>query len=217
MKITAFEFNFFGVRTYVVWNERTLEAAIIDPGMMNHDERQRLTDYVSSRGLKVQHLVNTHLHIDHAMADNFIADTYGVDVEAHPDDAPLGAALADQARMFHLPIENPGPVAIGRELTEGSRIHLGDEYLEVLHVPGHSPGSIALYAPSVDTLISGDTLFHESVGRTDLKGGNPDDLLKSLKRLLNLPEKTLVLPGHGEKTSIAHERKYNPWARYCAG
>lgn len=214
MKLARFEFNFFGVNTYVAWCSDTHEAAIIDPGMMSASEQQRLDEYIRSNDLKITHLLNTHLHIDHALGNGYISDRYSVDTEAHTADAGLGASIAEQAAMFRLPIATPAPVTISTPLSDNDRITLGNEYFDVIHIPGHTQGSVAFYNPTDGFLMSGDALFHESIGRTDLPGGNHTQLLKSINtRLLTLPPQTIVYPGHGPETTVEHETKYNPWLK----
>lgn len=212
MKIQSFEFNLFGVNTYVVWDESTKEAAIIDPGMASSEEQRTLIDFIEMHQLSVRHLINTHLHIDHTLGNDLITQRYNTPTEAHSADAPLGQGRAAQAQMFHLRIPTPTPLQIGVELNDGDRITLGKEYLQVISVPGHSPGSIALYCPQSGFVITGDALFQGSIGRTDLPGGNHAQLISSISnRLLTLPENTIVYPGHGAPTSIGHEVRYNPF------
>lgn len=212
MKIQSFEFNLFGVNTYVVWDESTKDAAIIDPGMASSDEQRTLIDFIEMHQLSVRHLINTHLHIDHTLGNDLIAQRYNTLTEAHSADAPLGQARAAQAQMFHLRIPTPSPLQIGIELNDGDKINIGKEYLQVISVPGHSPGSIALYCPQSGFVITGDALFQGSIGRTDLPGGNHAQLISSISnRLLTLPENTIVYPGHGAPTSIGHELRYNPF------
>lgn len=212
MKLARFEFNFFGVNTYVAWCSDTHEAAIIDPGMMSAAEQQRLDEYIRSNDLKITHLLNTHLHIDHALGNGYASGRYSVGTEAHPSDAGLGLSIAEQAAMFHLPVAMPAPVTISTPLSDNDRITIGNEYFDVIHIPGHTQGSVAFYNPADGFLLSGDALFRESIGRTDLPGGNHTQLLESIStRLLTLPHHTTVYPGHGPETNVEHELKYNPW------
>lgn len=212
LRYKSFEFNLFGVNTYIIWDEDTLDAAIIDPGMSGENEREELTRFITDHHLKPAHLINTHLHVDHAMGDAFVEETYGLSLEASGDDAFLGSALDDQLSLFHLSPGPHAPLSIGRELHDGDTITLGHTTIEVIAVPGHSPGSIALYSPADRIVITGDTLFRGSIGRSDLPGGNGDILRRSIRaRLLTLPADTIVLPGHGPSTMIVSERNSNPW------
>lgn len=212
MKIKRFEFNLFGVNTYVVWDEATMETAVIDPGMSDPQECETLRQFIKRENLQVTELINTHLHIDHTLGNEYVEDMYGVDLTADDMDAPLGAMRAQQAAMFHLRGAATEPVKIDTEVKDGDKIYLGEEYFLVLSVPGHSPGSIALYSPSDHFVITGDALFRGSVGRTDLPGGNHSLLINAITdKLLSLPEETTVYPGHGPATTIGNELVNNPF------
>ncbi len=212
MNINTFEFNLFGVHTYVVWDPASREAAIIDPGMENPMEQETLDDFIDVNRLRPVHLINTHLHIDHTLGNDYVTDRYGLAVEAHPADDFLGKARREQAQMFHLRIPAPKPLDINVRLDEGDRITIGKDYLEVISVPGHSPGSIALYSPTDHFLIAGDILFRGSIGRTDLPGGDHRALIEGIRsKLMELPDDTIVYPGHGPTTTIGYERRGNPY------
>ena len=212
MKIHHFEFNLFGVNTYLVWDEATLQTAVVDPGMSNPDECEELARYIVDNRLQVTKLIDTHLHIDHTMGNEYVEERYDVGLTAHPSDAPLGEMRGAQARAFHLQGAPTTPVHIDVAVKEGDRLYLGEQWLEVLEVPGHSPGSIALYFPSGGFVITGDALFNGSIGRTDLAGGDHDTLIPSIRsRLLTLPPATVVYPGHGPSTTIAREMRSNPY------
>ncbi len=211
MKIKIFSFNMFSVNTYIVWDETSLETAIIDPGMISDADNQKVSDFIQRHRLKVMYLINTHLHIDHTLGNDYIEQTYGIGTSAHPSDKFLGEQRASQSRMFGLGL-TPQPLKIAGELTAGEKIPLGKEYLEVIEVPGHSPGSVALYSPAGTFVITGDALFKAGIGRTDLSGGNHSQLLKSItQQLFTLPPDTIVYPGHGPVTTIGDERMSNPF------
>lgn len=210
LKVASLQNNPFGEHTYVVSNPATRDAIVIDPGMLTPDERQKFDNYIKSNNLNLTGIVNTHLHLDHCFGANYVSDQYGVKLSAHPDDAFLGKSMAEQAAGFGTPGSNN--VNIDVPLHEGNRIEIGDDYLEVIHTPGHTPGGLCLYSPDNKFLISGDTLFKQSVGRTDLPGGNYRSLADSIKnKLFKLPDDTLVLPGHGPHTSIGDEKAMNPY------
>ncbi len=212
MQIKQFEFNFFGVNTYVVWDPESRETAIIDPGMRNEVERRQLDTFILDHHLKVKYLINTHLHIDHVMANPYVEDKYGVKTSANIAEAPLGHGVGEQARLFHLRGEFPEDGIISHELKAGDTLMLGKETLKILEVPGHSPGSIAIYCPEDHWVITGDALFQGSIGRTDLMGGDYATLIRSIRdNLLPLPPETVVYPGHGPATTIGQERVYNPY------
>lgn len=213
MKVTRFTFSLFGINTYVVSDPATKACAIIDPGMLAPEENEAMTRFIEREGLKVEHLINTHMHIDHVAGNSFVTDRYGVPVSGHVKDATLAERVEMQAQQFGLP-----PVVhsfkIDVPLTEGDVIKIGEGSLKVLHVPGHSPGSIVLYDEADGFLIAGDVLFRGSIGRTDLPGGDFDTLISGITtKLMTLPGDTVVYPGHGEPTTIAHERSSNPFIR----
>lgn len=212
MKIARLEFNLFSVNTYVVWDEETLETAIIDPGMQTPDECQTLKDFITRNRLQVTSLIATHLHIDHAMGIEYVKTVYDVGLTASPDDAPLGKALSGQAMMFHLRNVPSEAVSIDVPVKNGDSLQVGSSEMRVIGVPGHSPGSIALYSADSGFVVTGDALFNGSIGRTDLPGGDQATLIDSIRtRLLTLPEDTVVYPGHGPATTIGQEKHSNPW------
>lgn len=209
LKVSRFVFNMFGVNTYVVWDPATLEGAVIDPGMIEPRECQALDRFVESKGIKLTSLINTHMHLDHVFGDGYVADKYGLKVRAAAADDFLGRNLEGQARMFGLAL---GVESRGRdvELRDGDTVRVGSDALEVIAVPGHSPGSIALLSAGSKFVITGDALFKGSIGRTDLPGGDFNTLAASIRsRLLTLPDDTAVLPGHGDETTIGWERAHN--------
>ena len=211
LKIKTFTFNMFGVNTYIVWNPDTREAAIIDPGMINEDEQLALDRFIKNNDLTVKQLINTHMHVDHIFGDIYVKNKYGVDVQACPDDSFLGERAAAQCRMFGLP-ESISMVTIDHKLQHGDTIEIGGEKVEVLGVPGHSPGSIVLYFPQSKWAITGDVIFKSSIGRTDLVGGNHHQLIDGIRhKVLTLPGDTIVYPGHGDPTTIDREERHNPF------
>ena len=189
MRISKFIVNPFLETTYLLTDEATNKAAVVDPGMMNADERAAFDNFIENNNIKLIQVINTHLHIDHCFSDNYVKNKYGVKVAAHIGDAEQGDRLAQQ----------------------GDIIDIGESKLSVIEVPGHTQGGIALYCKEQGFLIAGDSLFEESIGRADLPGGNIWQLVKNIKnKLLTLPKDTLVLPGHGPETTIGHELEYNP-------
>lgn len=211
MEVARFIFSLFGINTYVVYDPATLECAVIDPGMSSKREYDALDHFIGRKNLRVTHLINTHLHVDHAIGDAYVQKKYGLPLEAHPADAPLGARSAEQALMFGI-TERAEAVTITSPLQDGEVIKIGNGVLHVIHVPGHSPGHIALYDKEDGFIIGGDILFQGSVGRTDLPGGNHNQLIEGIrKRLMTLPDDTIVYPGHGNETTIGLERAHNPF------
>ena len=212
MKIKKFEFNMFPVNCYVLSDE-TNECVIIDAGCYYEQDKQALKAYIDSNGLQVKHLLNTHLHLDHIFGNSFVYKTYGVKPEAHQEDEFWLTNAVSQAMMFGLKLSDP-IVELGKYLVDGEIIRFGNAFLKTIHVPGHSPGGLAFYAEKEGCLFSGDSLFHGSIGRADLAGGNFDTLKEAIcNRLLALPDKTIVYPGHGDTTTIGDEKLINPFLR----
>lgn len=213
MKVAIFQLQLFGVNCYVVYDPEEKKAAIIDPGIIDSREVDAIDNFLKDKGLQPVAVINTHLHLDHAIANKGLGERYSIPVMAHPDDEFLATGLADQARQFGLPVKVQS-FKIDHPLHDGEKIKIGSGELDVIHVPGHSPGGIALYDPKDGFLISGDTLFEGSIGRSDLPGGNLARLLESVKKkLYSLPEDTVVYPGHGRPTTIGQEKKSNPYVR----
>lgn len=213
MKISRFIVNPFGVNTYIMWDPESHEAAIIDPGMTDEDEIKAVDSFIEREHLKPIHLINTHMHLDHIFSNIHIKEKYGLDIKAHREDDFLGRSLEDQISRFHLPIraKNHG---LDIELHDGERIYIGKEPVEIICVPGHSPGSIALYCPESKFVITGDALFKGSIGRTDLPKGDFATLISSIQdRLMSLPDDTAILPGHGPETTVGYEKSTNPYVR----
>lgn len=213
LEITTLQFNPFGVNTYLIYDTETRDTAVVDPGMFNTKEQRFFDTYVAEHDLKITQIINTHLHLDHCFGDNYVKSRYGVPVKANSEDAFLGAKLAEQSRRFGMLV--PGTekgVEIDVDLKDGETVKVGKHELKVLQVPGHSPGSIALYSPEYHFLIGGDVLFKGSIGRTDLEQGNMSTLINSIRnKILTLPEETQVLPGHDAITTVADEKRYNPY------
>ncbi len=193
---------------YLLGCERTHQAAIIDPG----DDSVDILLAVRELGLEVVWILLTHFHFDHVLAAHAVQRTTGARVAIHAEDAPLLHHPPAALRAF-------GPAAssslrVDRLLADGDALSVGEVNIQVLHTPGHSPGSASFYLAREKAVFSGDALFCEGVGRTDLPGGSYQVLLESIThRLLALPDDTTVYPGHGPATTIGHERLHNPWLR----
>lgn len=211
MKIKTFEFNPLGVNTYVLHDE-TGECAIIDAACFYPDEKELLLNYIYDNNLVIKHLINTHLHFDHVFGVNFIASQFDLKLEAHQADEFLLENLPQQLMMFGIRTNGTDDFTpeVGRYLTENDVIRFGNQELNILHVPGHSPGSLCYYNPKSGSVVVGDVLFNGSIGRTDLAGGNFDELIGGIRsKLFTLPDETIVYSGHGPATTIGHEKKYN--------
>jgi glyoxylase-like metal-dependent hydrolase (beta-lactamase superfamily II) len=198
MNIQTFKFNPLEVNTYVLWDE-TKECAVIDPAPFYEEEREALHNFLLDNGLTVKHLLLTHLHFDHIYGVEWLVALSGGVARCHKDDL----FLLDRAGF---------PLLIGDCLHDGDKVQFGQQSLKAFHTPGHSPGGLVFYAAAQGCLFSGDVLFREGVGRTDLPGGNHAKLQHSIKtRLFALPDSTAVYPGHGPETSIGFEKQNNPF------
>jgi glyoxylase-like metal-dependent hydrolase (beta-lactamase superfamily II) len=204
MQLKVFYFNELRVCTYVLWDE-TKECIIVDPGCESASEQQRLQKFIAENQLTPVLVVNTHAHFDHVLSNLFVIETYSVPSAIHEDDTQLLAKVAQQSAVFGFVVAQPPmPTYL---LTEEEPVRFGHSQLQVLHTPGHSPGSICLYAADDKFVLSGDTLFQEGVGRTDLPGGSYEQLIDSIRtKLMTLPDDVKVFPGHGPATTIGEEK-----------
>jgi len=195
--------------TYLVYNEAG-DTLIIDPGCYFPEERKTLEEKIKSKGLKPVQLVNTHCHLDHVFGNKFVHETWGLELYFHESEQKVFDYAPTAGDLWNLPFENyQGPV---HHVKEGEFLQIGDEQLQILHTPGHSPGSISFYYQKGGWVISGDVLFRESVGRTDLPGSDFATLEQSIRtKLYSLPDNTHVYSGHGMPTTIGYEKANNPF------
>lgn len=211
LKIKTFEFNPLAVNTYVLSDE-TNECVIIDAACFYPDEKETLINYILDNELVVKHLLNTHLHFDHVLGNNLIKKQFGITTKAHPKDEFLLENLYEQLKMFGFNLPNEPLPEIESYLQEGDQIAFGKQLFDILHIPGHSPGSIVFYHESEHCAFVGDVLFNGSIGRTDLVQGNHQQLIDGIKnKLFMLPDDTKVYSGHGPITTIGNEKQYNPF------
>jgi hydroxyacylglutathione hydrolase len=190
----------------VMADENTREAMVIDPG----DDIEDVLSIVNKNRLTVKQIVITHAHIDHVGGAMKLKKATGAPILLNQNDSALLKMLDVQANW--LGMAPPGPVQIDQSLANGDKVTTGSLRADVLHTPGHTEGSICLYFAPEKKLIAGDTLFAGSIGRTDLPGGSYKKIIESLhERVLALPDETLVVPGHGELTTIGQERDSNPF------
>jgi glyoxylase-like metal-dependent hydrolase (beta-lactamase superfamily II) len=195
-----------GCNCSVFGDEVSREAVVIDPG----DDIPLIEALLQKHGLRVTAIVITHAHIDHIGGAAQLKSATGAPVYMNAADQPLYDHLDMQAAW--LGVGPPSRTSIDVDVRDGSTVMFPGAPFNVLHTPGHTPGSICLWMPSQDLLIAGDTLFRESIGRTDLPGGDGRQILRSIRdKLWHLPESATVLPGHGPNTTVAHEREFNPF------
>jgi len=194
----------YGTNTYLVWDSATKEALIIDPAAQS----QKLVETIHTKGLNIKYIVLTHGHADHIGGNSFFAKEFDAPILIHKLDAPmLNDSLKNLSSFMGGKVLSP---KADRQLGEGDLIKLGEEELKVIHTPGHTKGGISLYSKGL--LFSGDTLFQMGIGRTDFPGGSTQVLQNSIvNKLFKLPENTVVLPGHGGKTTIGDEEVANPY------
>lgn len=209
LNVHRFVFSPIQENTYVIFTEDGL-AAIVDPGCYFEAERLRLQQFITQQKLTVKYLINTHCHLDHVFGNKFVAATYQVLPHLHALEKVMLSYAPTSGEKWGLPFENyEGPTV---DIAEGDTLQLGKHALDILFVPGHSPGHICLYHKPQNFVIAGDTLFKESIGRTDLPMGHHGTLIKAIQeKLFTLPDETVVYPGHGESTTIGWEKQHNPF------
>lgn len=211
IRTEAIQFNAFQVNTYLVWDE-TGQCIVVDPAFYSVAEQQTLASIISDKGLTVAGQINTHCHVDHVLGVRYMKSEYGCAFRAHSEESKVIASVPLMGDLFGWSVE---PLdGIEEYLEDNGNIPVGNHFLHSIHVPGHSPGSLAFYSKEGGFVITGDALFQGSIGRTDLPGGDYDTLISSItNRLLVLPPETLVHPGHGPSTTVDREIAENPFLR----
>lgn len=211
LQVQTFVFNPLQENTLVLFDE-TKECIIVDPGCSDERERTELAQFIAANKLRVKLLVNTHCHIDHILGNRFVKETYKVNLLIHRTEEAILKAAEVYAPSYGF--YDYQPETADAFLEEEDLVRVGNQTFVVLFVPGHSPGHVAFYNEKSHVLISGDVLFYNSIGRTDLPGGNHEQLLASIHtKLFSLPDHVKVYPGHGPETTIGYEKKTNP---FCA-
>jgi len=209
LTIETFVFNAFQVNTYLVRNQDG-ECLVIDPAFYSPEETGLFDHHITRNKLKIIGQVNTHCHVDHVLGVKHVQDRYKCPLRAHSSESGLLNNAPLMGEMFGLYLD-PIP-GIEQSIEDGEQIGIGTYSLGAILVPGHSPGSLSFYSPEGGFVITGDALFHGSIGRTDLPGGDYDTLISSIqKRLLTLPPETIVYPGHGDPTTVREEASDNPF------
>ena len=209
IQIDTLVFNSFQVNTYLVWDE-TGNCLVVDPAFYSREERAFFENHISEKGLKLTGQINTHCHVDHILGVQHIQEHYGSPFRAHGEEANLVKNAPLSGDIFGLSVEPF--TGIDQTIDDKETIHVGNQILHSIHVPGHSPGSLAYYSKEGGFVITGDALFQGSIGRTDLPGGDYDQLIQSIRtRLLVLPPETVVYAGHGPPSTIGYEISENPF------
>ena len=210
IKVKVFTFNLFSENTIVLWDDETKEAAVIDPGTSTLAEENLFSDFIASENLKVNYLINTHCHIDHILGCKFIKEKYNPVYYAPEKDIPLLDHAQQQGQMFDIILEEPPKP--NQLISETTELSLGNSLLKFLFTPGHTPGEFCIYLQKEKICITGDVLFNESIGRTDLWGGDYNTLIDSIeKKLFQLPDDVVIYPGHGDSSTIGYEKQNNPF------
>jgi glyoxylase-like metal-dependent hydrolase (beta-lactamase superfamily II) len=200
----------FSENTIIIWDDESRDAAIVDPGTSSSTEENELLSFISSKDLRIKYLINTHCHIDHILGCSFVKEKFNPVYYAPELDLPLLDNAQQQAQMFDLDIDQP-PIP-DKLITEQTEIMIGESKLQFLFTPGHTPGEFCIYIGEEKICVTGDVLFKESIGRTDLWGGNYETLLNSIhEKLFLLPDDVVIYPGHGEPSTIGYEKQNNPF------
>ena len=208
--VAKFTFNPFQENTYIVYDE-TGECVIFDPGCYTEEEKKQLTNFIDANHLKPVRLINTHCHLDHVFGNKFVAEKYDLGLEIHKEELPVLKAVPQISTMYGLPQPEPSPMPTNF-LEPGTSLAFGNTRLDILFTPGHSPASISFFCERSNFVIAGDVLFYESIGRTDLPGGDFNTLIQSIKtQLYPLGDEVRVYSGHGPETTIGHEKEHNPF------
>ena len=212
VNVVSFTFNAFQENTWIVIDRESQECVIFDPGCSDRHEQETLKAFVEENAVHPVRLINTHCHIDHVLGNRFVAETWGLSLEIHKGEIPVLASCEMVAGMYSIPYD-PSPEP-GGFIEAGQELSVGDTVFRALLTPGHSPASLSFFFPDDKAVIAGDVLFHGSIGRTDLPGGDYDTLIRSIReQLYPLGDEVRVYPGHGSSTTIGYERLTNPFVK----
>jgi len=212
VEIKKIVFGGFQENTYIVWDDKTKETAIVDPGCIGEREERILESFIADNKLIVKYLIATHCHLDHVSGCAFIKEKYNPEYLIPEEDLPLHQNVMQQAAAFRITMKMPPDP--DKFITEETTLLLGNNKLEFIHTPGHTPGGYCIYMKEDNKCITADTLFYNNIGRTDLWGGDYETLINSIvNKLLVLPDNTEIYPGHGDKSTIGREKKENSFLR----
>jgi hydroxyacylglutathione hydrolase len=212
LQVKIFELSPFAENTYILYNEAK-QAIIVDPGNYHSYEDVQLRTFINDHNLTLLGIYNTHCHLDHVFGVAYIKSTYNIPFAYHKEEQQIAERFQQSVQLFGIPERGAIPAA-DFYLEEGGVIKIGDDVLDILFVPGHSPGHLCFYCKAQKFVIAGDTLFQGSIGRTDLYKGNHAELIRSIQtQLITLPKETVVYPGHGPSTTIGLEEMNNPFLK----
>lgn len=211
-QIKKFIVNSFQVNSYIIYDD-TNEAVIIDGATSNQQEEKLIIDFVKDNNLNIKYIINTHAHVDHVCGNYFLKTNFNSPIVMNFNDIKLLDLFEYHAILFSLSKINKPPNP-DIDAKDQNLIKFGNTELKVIHTPGHTQGCICLYCEKENFLMTGDTIFKSSIGRTDLEGGNFEQLINSITtQIIVLPKKTIIYPGHGESTSVKDEIQKNPFIR----
>jgi len=212
LKLQRFVFNPFYENTYLIWDNKSKDAAIIDCGCYDLHEQRVIDDFIEENHLLIKYLINTHLHIDHVFGNKYIKEKYNPVFMAPAEDMPLLDFMLDMAMEYHVVLDvSPLP---DQKININENLILGESIGKFLFTPGHTPGEVCLYFEKEKICFTGDVLFKESIGRTDLWRGDSSTLIESIRtQLLTLPNDVTIYPGHESFSTIGFEKKNNRFLR----
>lgn len=211
MQVEIFTFNTFLENTYMAWDPNTGQALIVDPGMMNQRETDRVDQFIQNHNLNPQAVLLTHAHVDHACGAQMFAQQYHIPIYGHSNEQLLASTMTEQSLMFGFgkKISN---FQITDFVTHMQKIQLAGQQIQVLETAGHTQGGVCYYLPQSSILFAGDTIFYHSVGRTDFTGGSHSQLISNIRQhILTLPPHTVIYSGHGQPTTVEEEKNNNPF------
>lgn len=213
MRVKTFTVNPFQMNSYLYYCDKTLEGVLIDPGYYTKYEQDDLLKYINDNKLKIKYILLTHGHIDHVLGNNFASDVFKVDSFIHKDDLFLYENAKTQGELYGLRFEDL-PI-IKNFLDESTEVNIGNNILNILHTPGHSPGGVCIIDHPERKVFCGDVIFQSSIGRTDLPGGDYDLLIQSIKSKIFrvCTDEYDLFPGHMEKTTVGDEKRFNPFLK----
>lgn len=209
IKINSFTFNAFQENTYLISDE-TKECIIVDPGCYDKSEKEEIDNFIIDNNLSLKAIYNTHCHVDHILGNYYLKEKYKVKLLIHKKDLEILKSVKTYAPVYGF--HNYHEAEPDEYISENETIKFGNSELKILFVPGHAPGHMAFYNIEQKICVSGDVLFHRSIGRTDFPGCSFEALINSIHtKLFSLPDDTIVFPGHGPTTTIGEEKKFNPF------